>query len=176
MRHIQSSIPRDDCLNDSLDSAGMNRNLYTIRLPKAFDELAIWTHASTFTFRREGKFGRPCTHYSMSSAVRHFLRVLNIKCLGRKKFDEGLRIHAIWSFGHGPSGSHPHCHMALAAPKETNFSDFKKIIEMAASQTVCFNRQLDIKEYFSEGWISYLLDHQKDLFFDLPYPTHTKDV
>ena len=142
------------------------------RLQSEIHSLAKWTHAVTVTFVRADRYGRPCTQHVMSSAVRHFLRVLSIKCFGRKRFDKGFRVPAAGAFGMGPSDSHPHCHLVFAAPEGMDFFGFRKLIHTAVRKTRWFDQQFRVERYYSDGWIKYLLDHQEELFFDLPRPAH----
>ncbi len=108
----------------------------------------------------------------MHSALRHFIRVLNIKCFGRKQFDKGRRVSVVAAFGMGSSLDHPHGHMAIAAPVDMTFGEFEKLILDAIHKTRWLNQQFDVKPYKNEGWIKYLLDHQEELFMDLPLPAH----
>jgi hypothetical protein len=142
------------------------------RLHSAIHDLAKWTHAVTITFIRIGQYGQRCSEYIMHSALRHFIRVLNIKCFGRKQFDKGRRVSVVAAFGMGSSLDHPHGHMAIAAPVDMTFGEFEKLILDAIHKTRWLNQQFDVKPYKNEGWIKYLLDHQEELFMDLPLPAH----
>lgn len=144
------------------------------QLQAAIHDLAKWTHAVTVTFSHSDGYGRRCNQHIMYSALRHFIRVLNIKCFRRKQFDRGQRVSVIAAFGMGSSSEHPHCHIAIAAPVNMTFAEFEKLILDAIRKTRWLNQQFALKPYRSEGWIKYLLDHQEELFMDLPLPAHPK--
>ncbi len=144
------------------------------RLQSAIHDLAKWTHAVTVTFIHSDRYGQRCNEHIMYSALRHFIRVVNIKCFGRKQFDKGRRVSVVAALGMGSSADHPHYHMAIAAPAGMTFAEFEKLILVAIRKTRWLNQQFDVKPYRSEGWIKYLLDHQEDLFLDLPLPAHPK--
>ena len=78
----------------------------------------------------------------------------------------------IAAFGMGLSSEHPHCHIAIAAPVNMTFAAFEKLILESIRKTLWFDRQFAVKPYESEGWIKYLLDHQEELFMDLPSPAY----
>lgn len=142
------------------------------RYQEALHELARWSHAVTVTFVRFDRYGRPCDQHVMTSAVRHFLRVLNIRCHGRRRFNKGLRIPAVVTFGMGSSGAHPHGHMTLACPADTDFTAFQKLIHAALRKTRWFDQEFVVKPYTDGTWISYMLGHDAELYMDLPRPAH----
>ena len=142
------------------------------QLQAAIHDLAKWTHAVTVTFPHSDRYGRRCNQYIMYSALRHFIRVLNIKCFRRKQFDRGRRVSVIAAFGMGSSSEHPHCHIAIAAPANMTFPALEKLILESIRKTHWFDQQFAVKPYKSQGWIKYLLDHQEELFMDLPSPAY----
>ena len=140
----------------------------------AIHEMAEWTHALTLTFLRADRYGRPCTEFAMSAAIRHFLRVLNILCFGRKRFDKGHRLFAVWAIGFGSANTHPHCHMAIAAPTAMDSPVFQRLLNKAVRKTRWFAQQHKADRYRNEGWIKYMKSHQKALHFDLPRPANPR--
>lgn len=156
------------------DNPARQRSQSDRRMHIAIHDLANWTHAVTITFLRKNKFDRPCNEEVMLAAVRHFTRVLSIKCLRRKRFDRGDRIPVAIAFGMGSYGFHPHCHMAISAPNDIDFEGFRKIINSVIRKTHWFDQQFLVKPYEDQGWIKYMLDHQEELFLDLPPPAHSK--
>ncbi len=105
--------------------------------------------------------------------MRHFLRVLNIACFRRKRFDRGCRLYAVAAFGFGSSGAHPHSHLAIAAKADMDFSAFERLIKKAVRKTKLFDQQCMVEKYRDEFWIKYMRGHQESLYFDLPRPANS---
>lgn len=124
--------------------------------------LAPWTFAVTFTIKRHDAQGNKVNQFTVVSAARHFLALLNVSCFGASKARRHHTVGSAVSFGWGSYGDHPHLHLSLAAPADMHSEKFLELIEKAALRTYWIHRQQDIQSYRNQGWMYYMVGHGAD--------------
>jgi hypothetical protein len=122
-------------------------------------ELAPWTTAATFTFKRQSRYGKSTNWQAVVGAVKHFLRVLSSLCFGLKNVKRGQYVASVVIADMGPSGLHPHIHMSLVRPASLRDGTFRSHIRLAARKTALFDLSCQIRPYQDRGWSRYLLNH-----------------
>lgn len=119
---------------------------------------AKWTTAITVTVKRFHN-NQPVSSEHMRQALRHFLRRLDVLCLGGNKTKKGANVESVVVFGWGTYKDHPHAHLALVRPSELTNEEFLNHIEKAASSTEWLDRERKVHGYTSEGWSTYMVEH-----------------
>ena len=122
------------------------------------DSLAPWTHAATFTCRRNSVRNLPITEDIIVDTAKHLIRRLNHRCYGKRARRSQL-LPVVVTFGWGCYGDHPHLHFCFALPEGVSFDAFSKILDEEANKTIWINRERCIKSYQDFGWIDYLIEH-----------------
>lgn len=122
-------------------------------------DLAPWTHAVTLTFKRSTGKGQTVNDQIIIQAIRHFLRVLDRCCYSGSKVRQGACVPSVVVIGWGTYNDHPHAHLALACPIQTEREAFEKFINSSAEATNWINRERFVDGYQNQGWIEYMLDH-----------------
>ena len=129
------------------------------------DELASWTHAATFTFKRRDDKGYPCTNAILLSTARHFIKAVNYGCF-KKKSQHGQSIASAVTYGWGAYGDHPHIHCSFEAPDFMSFDEFTTILTTCKRKIYWFDQEMMIKPYVNAGWGKYLIEHGTDCLID----------
>ncbi len=120
-----------------------------------------WTHAVTVTFvtSREGQF---LTSSIIEDSIKHLLRRIDVACYRGRGRRSKANVGSMVVVSPPLPGTHPHAHMALSAPPDHTYGEFYGVIESAIRKTHWLNHQYAVRQYRSEGWISYCLDHGED--------------
>mgnify|MGYP003345002054 CR=1 FL=1 len=124
--------------------------------------LEPWTHAVTFTFLRRIRHFQATDRATCEAAIRHFLRILDFKCLGGKKAKKGYFVASAVTIHWGTYGDHPHAHLSLVAPAGIPDQKFLSYIEYAKAKTALLNEKAVIRAYRDVGWSIYLVEHGID--------------
>ena len=125
---------------------------------KWLDSLAPWTHAATFTCKRNSARNLPINEVILVDTARHFIRRVNFRCYGKRARRSQL-LPVVVTHGWGCYGDHPHLHFCFAHPDAMSFEAFSEVLNEEANKTVWINRQRSIKPYQDFGWLEYLIEH-----------------
>jgi hypothetical protein len=124
---------------------------------------ANWTVMVTVTFRRCNSKGLPFTRAAFIGATRHFLRLVNCSCFGRRRVAKGYTVAFIPVIDDvGLWGSHPHGHFLLAAPAGMDPSVFAGKLARIIPRVALFDKQCKVERYYSAGGCAYLVRHGDD--------------
>lgn len=122
---------------------------------------APWSLAATVTFKRHR--GTVAINQSIASgALHHSLRVLDCLYFGRNGANKGYHVASTAVIGWGSYGTHPHAHLALAAPTGSGYDELQDHIEQALTRTLWIDRERVLVPYRSAGWAQYMVDHDPE--------------
>lgn len=118
------------------------------------------THAVTLTFKRFDKSSGDCWSIEIvQKACRVFLGILNKKIFGNAATRKRRCIGSAVIIGRGRYKCNPHAHFALVSPSRISQDHFKKLIHASASLIWWVKGRGHVQAYWSEGWLSYMIDH-----------------
>lgn len=139
--------------------------------------LANWTHALTVTLQR-GSYGLSVRDETVHKVCRLLLSRINRRIYGKHGTRrEGYRVASAAYLGMGSYGEHPHVHWVLEKPPDLTCDKFSELLSEMVKSTKGLGKQYDIQHYFSDGWISYMVDHSlagwmEDVTFAALCPKH----
>ena len=138
--------------------------------------LANLTHALTLTMTRTANGLHP-GHDEVLRRCRLFLNRVNCRLFKRRGTKRGYRIASVAFLGWGSYGNNPHVHWVLEKPRDQSDRAFEGMLQRIAETTAGIGDQPDIQQYFSVGWLSYMVDHgfegwQPALTFAAKCPRH----
>lgn len=142
-----------------------------------FVGMGNWTHTLTVTIMR-GRFDWSVRNETVKKVCRLLLSRINRRIYGKHGTKrKGYRIASVAYLGMGAYGEHPHVHWALEKPPDLTSAQFSELISELVKSTKGFGKQYDIQDYFSERWISYMVDHgldgwMEDVTFAAVCPKH----
>lgn len=90
-----------------------------------------------------------------SQNLRHFLNVINYKCLGKKASRHGHRI-PVFSVLEGTQEKRLHFHLLMDWPIGSNANEIETMISTNWQKTQWGYHQIDVKTQADEGWINYI--------------------
>lgn len=90
-----------------------------------------------------------------SQNLRHFLNVINYKCLGKKASRHGHRI-PVFSVLEGTQEKRLHFHLLMDWPLGTDASEIETIISSNWQKTQWGYPQIDVKTHADNGWVNYI--------------------
>lgn len=123
--------------------------------------LAGWTHAATFTCKRQSVGLKPINEQILVDVASHLIRRINYRCF-RKSAKKGKSVAVVVTYGWAVYDIHPHLHFSFEAPAPLSYDEFSSVLEDAANRTYWIDRQRCIKPYVDAGWTEYIIEHGTD--------------
>jgi hypothetical protein len=167
----ESSPPGPREVQNPMDLHGARRSVHGSwhhkrQLEDAFRDWihgrARFTHFITLTFRLSDDSGSRTSQQMIESAIRHLLRRLACKAIGRRRMRRHPPIPTVVTVDWGYRGNHPHAHIAIEAPSSLPSNEFEALFNRCASRVRLLSSAPHITNYRDVGAADYLVKHGMD--------------